>query len=140
MKLEQAARQLLEIAEGIQHGTDWNNGTHAKIYRPKFPAAITAMREALAEQAGQEPVAWALSHSFGLEFSSKYPMQTTKEAAEQMARQHMGAVVVTPLYAAPIRVQDLTDDEIDEIYSEYGSIPNTKAIRAVIAAYKEKNK
>ena len=46
----------------------------------------------------------------------------------------------TPLYAAPIRVQDLTDDEIDEIYSEYGSIPNTKAIRAVITKDREKNK
>ena len=48
-KLEQAARELLEVADGIQHGTDWNNGTHAKIYRPKFPEAITALREALAE-------------------------------------------------------------------------------------------
>lgn len=49
-KLEQAARQLLEVAVGIQHGTDWNNGTHAKIYRPKFPEAITALQEALSEQ------------------------------------------------------------------------------------------
>jgi len=48
-KLEQAARQLLEVAEGIQHGTDWNNGTHAKIYRPKFPEAITALKNALKE-------------------------------------------------------------------------------------------
>lgn len=44
-----AMQQALEALEGIQHGTDWNNGTHAKIYRPKFPAAITALREALAE-------------------------------------------------------------------------------------------
>jgi hypothetical protein len=111
-KLEQAARQII---------VDWDSGIH--LYE-----AIAALRKALAEQAErrpqncgtgycsciecpyeakqaeQEPVAWALSHSFGLEFSSKYPMQTTKEAAEQMARQHMGAVVVTPLYAAPIPV------------------------------------
>ena len=59
--------------------------------------AVEIEREALAEQKKQEPVAWALSHSLGVEFSSKYPMQTTKEAAEQMAREHMGNVVVTPL-------------------------------------------
>jgi hypothetical protein len=56
-----------------------------------------------------EPVAWAISHSLGLEFGSKYPMQETKEAAEQMARQHMGAVVVTPLYAAPVNQNRIPD-------------------------------
>ena len=47
---------------------------------------------------------------------------------------------VFKLYAAPVRTKDLTDDEIDEICLEYGSIPNTKAIRAVIAADRERNK
>jgi hypothetical protein len=50
---------------------------------------------------GPEPVAWALSHSRGIEFSSRYPMQESRDAAEQLARQHMGAVTVTPLYTAP---------------------------------------
>ena len=42
--------------------------------------------------------------------------------------------------AAPVRAKDLTDDEIDEIFAEYGSIQNTKAVRAVIAADREKNR
>lgn len=143
---EEQAQQIEEVLSGMLHGTDWNNGTHAKIYRPKFPEALATIRAARAqepittpdvcgevcaraklcygcnkdlekanakyvEQAEQEPVAWAISHSLGLEFGSKYPMQETKEAAEQMARQHMGAVVVTPLYAAPVRAKDLTDIE-----------------------------
>jgi len=45
-----------------------------------------------------------------------------------------------PLYAAPVRTKDLTDDEIDEIFAEHGTIPNTKAVRSVIAADREKNK
>ena len=109
---------------------------------PKAEEALAAIREQKAELEKQEPVAWALSHSFGLEFSSKYPMQETKEAAEQMARQHMGAVVVTPLYAAPVRTKDLTDDEIDAFidraWDKQMSMP--EIIRAVIAADREKNK
>jgi len=86
-KLEQAAREVVR-----QHSMECLSDK-----------AVDSLREALAEQAEQEPVAWALSHSLGVEFSSKYPMQTTKEAAEQMAREHMGNVVVTPLYAAPVQ-------------------------------------
>ena len=41
--------------------------------------------------------------------------------------------------ASPVSTKDLTDDEIDEIFAEYGTIPNTKAVRAVIAADREKN-
>ena len=88
----------------------------------------------------QEPVAWALSHSLGIEFSSKYPMQATKEAAEQMAREHMGAVVVTPLYAAPVRTKDLTDDEVAKAYMECTGGDIIARCRAVIALDREKNK
>lgn len=48
-----------------------------------------------------EPVAWVLSNSRGIVFSSKYPMQKWKEQAEQMASQHSGKVSVTPLYTSP---------------------------------------
>jgi protoheme ferro-lyase len=96
------------------------------------------------QQAEQEPVAWALSHSMGLEFGSKYPMQETKEAAEQMARQHMGAVVVTPLYAAPVRTKNLTDDEIGVVIEQVRRVNPLHSkwdfARAVIAADREKNK
>ena len=61
----------------------------------------------------QEPVAWVLSHSRGIEFSSKYPMQKSKEQAEQMASQHRGKVSVTPLYTSPQPAQrkPLTDEQ-----------------------------
>jgi protoheme ferro-lyase len=76
--------------------------------------ALAAIRQALAEQEKQEPVAYALSHLMGLEFGSKYPMQETKEAAEQMARQHMGAVVVTPLYVAPVDAASIRSEALEE--------------------------
>ena len=143
-KLEQAARQLLEVAEGIQHGTDWNNGTHAKIYRPKFPEAITAVREALAEQAEQEPVAWALMHSLGIEFSSRFPIQETREAAEELARRHMGNVSVTPLYTSPPQREwvEPSDEQIEDIISKKVSdmrITYKDTIRAVLKLSQELN-
>jgi hypothetical protein len=32
---------LVEAARGLSFGEDWNNGTHAKIYRPKLLKALT---------------------------------------------------------------------------------------------------
>lgn len=29
-----------DAAKGLANGEDWNNGTHAKIYRPKLIAAL----------------------------------------------------------------------------------------------------
>jgi hypothetical protein len=46
-----------------------------------------------------EPVAWGLMHSKGFEFGNAYAPKKTKDAAEEMARQHMGDVAVTALYA-----------------------------------------
>ena len=122
--LEEANAKYVEQAE--QEPLLWGDDKFAPHERPQ----------------NHEPVAWAISHSLGLEFGSKYPMQETKEAAEQMARQHMGAVVVTPLYAAPVRTKDLTDDEIFRIYYSDGkpSLDRYAFARAVITAYKEKNK
>ena len=48
-----------------------------------------------------------------------------------------------PLYAAPVRTKDLTDDEIWEIADRLNRhLPafHNEFARAVIAAYKEKNK
>jgi hypothetical protein len=56
----------------------------------------------------------------------------------------MGAVVVTPLYAAPVQQIDLTDDEIESIVDSVGAheVGYWQHIfaRAVIAKFKEKNK
>jgi hypothetical protein len=115
-----------------------HNGT------PLVPAPVQPVKQEEAKLP-VEPVAWALSHSQGIIFSSKYPMRESKEIVEQMAREHMGAVVVTPLYAAPVRTKDLTDDEAQKLWNDTSSIVPMWAhhlhfARAVIAAYKEKNK
>ena len=49
-KTTEALKLAEEIFSGMLFGTDWNNGTHANIYRPKFPQALAAIREALAKQ------------------------------------------------------------------------------------------
>lgn len=49
--LREALQPLLKAAEGLSHGVDWNNGTHAKLhgYRRKLLAAIPKAREALSQ-------------------------------------------------------------------------------------------
>ncbi len=150
-KLEQAARQLLETTEGIQHGTDWNNGTHAKIYRPKFPAAIADLREALAEQ---ETISSGLCGGCAKKAADGWALYCVEcwEKAEQepVAEVHNtdtpsnwsiikpGLPAGTKLYATHVRTKDLTDDEIAEIFSKYAS--DLYKARAVIAADREKNR
>ena len=78
----------------------------------KYPHIITALREALTEQAEQEQVC--------IDWDTK-----TDEPI-------MG-------YAAPVRTKDLTDDEIREIEMSVEPFAIDLA-RAVIAADREKNK
>ncbi len=35
--------KIIEAAKGLAMGEDWNNGTHAKIYRPQLLAAIALL-------------------------------------------------------------------------------------------------
>ena len=109
-KLEQAARQII---------VDWDSGIH--LYE-----AITALREALAEQAEQEPVA-------GLD-EDGFPWKYNLDGKDWV-----------PLYAAPVRTKDLTDAEIMKINFDTASIVPTcdrqfHFARAVIAADREKNR
>ena len=46
----------------------------------------------------------------------------------------------TPLYTAPVRTNDLTDDEIVELWRECDGMSVEDYARAVIAADREKNK
>ena len=39
------AGAVIEAAKGLVFGEDWNNGTHAQIYRPKLIAAIAAYQK-----------------------------------------------------------------------------------------------
>ena len=106
-KLEQAARQLLSVLE--------NGMIDIK--------AVAALREALAEQAEQEPVAWK-----DLTYGNLH---------------HQDFGNSTPLYAAPVRTKDLTDDEIADVGSKLAAknvVSDIAFARAVIAADREKNK
>jgi len=149
-----ALREALDhSSEATDMAVDWDMVKPEAIasdplYQQGFVDGVEEGRNQVAEQAEQsqladaslEPVAWALSHSLGIEFSSKYPMQATKEAAEQMAREHMGKVVVTPLCAAPVCTKDLTVDEKVALADRLNLNGRIVVIDAVIAAYKEKNK
>ena len=86
----------------------WKTGITTDGYTLTIPNAAPV------QPVKQEPVAFALSHSLGLEFSSKFPMCESKERAEELARQHMGQVVVTPLYAAPIDAKAIRAEALEE--------------------------
>lgn len=83
------------------------------------------------EQAEQKPVAWALTSENGevldcISHTYKVTQPCTVDYDE-------------PLYAAPVRIKDLTDTEIRELWSD-AELDITWFARAVIAKYKEKNK
>ena len=90
-----------------------------------------------AEQAEQEPVAWLWVSEHGSERLEWEPVEDTSKWKS------------TPLYAAPVRTKDLTDDEILEITKRFAlgiafpvdgvTTPEMFAC-AVIAADREKNK
>lgn len=42
IEMAKLARALAEAAEGLSHGVDWNNGTHAKFYRPLLRKALAS--------------------------------------------------------------------------------------------------
>ena len=79
----------------------------------------------------QKPVAWMLEGSNCVEFEY---------------RDYHDGYEWTPLYAAPARTKDLTDDEIHDVFKSLGfslADPRTEdfsVARAVIAADREKNK
>ena len=130
-KLEQAARQAFETwweSEGQEFLFALNTTTDDDI---KLVAEIAWKNGAYcAEQAEQAPVAWGYFDADG-------------SFMDALDRQH--GSYQTPLYAAPVRTKDLTDDEIMKINVDTASIVPTcdrqfHFARAVIAAFKEKNK
>ena len=169
-KLEQAAREVVR-----QHSMECLSDK-----------AITALREALAEQAEQEPVAWGMKASNGAFFTITpeehdnngeglhniplYAAPVQSVSAKPLCWAHWKSpdyaedpaflVTVTekptgwqtqsanwfPLYAAPVRTKDLTDDEVMQTYTNFNLNELGEQsfmigfARAVIAAYKEKNK
>ena len=132
---EQAARQALEALGRIHFAaTELDRRNRVRWFDDavnEAKEAITALREVLAEQAEQEPVAWAYIDSDG-------------SFMDALDRQH--GAYQTPLYAAPARTKDLTNDEIHDVFKSLGfslADPRTEdfsVARAVIAKFKEKNR
>ena len=147
-KLERAARQLLSVLESGM--IDIN--------------AVTALREALdhsgeanemVQPVSQEPVKRFTSDDVKVAFENGYAAaMSVADIAKEVEQEPVGwykpsdfvlyrtkpddVFVYIPLYAAPVRTKDLTDDEIAEIFSKYAS--DLYKARAVIAADREKNK
>ena len=89
----------------------------------RFAALVAAHeREALAEQAEHEPVAW-------IEIERGIPMFV--RFADKYKPNCDGFI---PLYAAPVRTKDLTDDEIEAIHGCPPAEWVRRFARAVIAA------
>ena len=87
----------------------------------------TALREALAEQAEQEPVGY-------------FAYDEEHDIWEELTGPN--APGATPLYTAPARTKDLTDDEIEKAVENilFDENFDINIARAVIAADREKNK
>ena len=132
-KLEQAARQAFETwweREGQEFLYALNTTTDDDI---KLVAEIAWKNGAYcAEQAEQKPVA-VVEITYGRE-PECYVTGNIDDFPEGVFK----------LYAAPVRTKDLTDDEIADKVSQYGLsdyvFQAMDMCRAVIAAFKEKNK
>ena len=128
MKLEQAEQKpvaWVEVERGIPMFMNFTEN-----YKPNINNGIAPLYAAPqpVKQAEQEPVAW-MNDSTPMGVFARH-----KEGAE-----NFGCTI--PLYAAPVRTKDLTDDEISNIWddSSYGD-SGIDFARAVIAADREKNR
>ena len=105
----------MKLEQAARHALDWIDAN-----APRY--VFEAVEKALAEQAEQEPVAWMNEERNTITWNELYPN-------------------MTPLYAAPVRTKDLTDDEIDAIpFNVHQTNGDLIFARAVIAADREKNK
>ena len=146
-----AMQQALEALESYSK-SDYIKKQHPKR-RANGEKAITALREALAEQAEQEPVAWA--YEYGTDRGDAvneirwYPNLT----ALHKPKPEEGKLIrnVRPLYADPlakqdthathvVRTKDLTDDEKLELARSSVGKSRHWLVEAAIAADREKNK
>ena len=114
---------MTKLKQAARQALDWIDAN-----APRY--VFEAVEKALAEQAEQEPVAWMNEERNTITWNELYPN-------------------MTPLYTAPVRTKDLTDDEILEITKRFalgiafpvdGVTTPEMFARAVIAADREKNK
>ena len=91
------------------------------------------------EQAEQEPVAWRVRGYSQFKTGNPAPWRYV-DGADKPAVNNPDCCDFEPLYAAPVRTKDLTDEEIEEIGKSYFDEWSFGFARAVIAADREKNK
>ena len=128
-KQVEALKLAEEIFSGMLHGTDWNNGTHANIYRPKFPKALAAIREALADHSGDadEMVAepddldWITPEAV---FEAKLAAHGIPNPTAEPVKQEPVALPICNLWVDPITKQyvvDHCDHPIEELIPAYAA-------------------
>jgi len=132
---EQAAMQ--QALEALEVSTDWDVGAKGKQLQSM--KAITALREALAEPDIEEMTLTQIAAKH--EQAAKKSVERHVENVYERGDKYFAWIGdnYVQIYTAPVRTKDLTDDEIHKaFYSKNTGLINW--IRAVIAAYKEKNK
>ena len=151
-----AACDAYSKGEQLPKGS-WGIGSYTGEPPKEISLSITALREALAEQAEQEPMKECRHCGFLCkpnpnESNKWYPLEQAEQEPvayvgqlDDEVIQHLqdkGYDHSTPLYAAPVRTKDLTDDEICK--ANKTELPDCQDLvdfaRAVIAADREKNK
>lgn len=85
----------------------------------------------------QKPVAYMVK-SEGFIYSLVNRISAAEEIVSMLRKDDQGAAI-HPLYAAPVQQVDLTDEELEVLYDRHAGGWRV-LFRAVIAAYKEKNK
>ena len=129
-KLEQAARALL---------AHWD--TPAWKYLKPTGDLMADLREALAEQAEQEPECKYKEAYIIWQDKTEWVQETAQPKELGMHRADVLRQRIENLQnAAPVRTKDLKDEEIEAIMVEQGDLRTTAFARAVIAADREKNK
>ena len=108
------------------------------------PKKAAAIEKAKMRKAEQEPVAWRVRGYNQFKTGNPAPWRYV-DGADKPTVNKPDCCDFEPLYAAPVRTKDLTDDEIFEIL-ELQNCPKSELkywfhdARAVIAADREKNK
>ena len=150
MNTQQRAAMQMAL-EALEVSTDWDVGARGKQLQSM--KAITALREALSEQAEQEPLmdyerinALREGEQNGAEDAYFFvrPENDTPSLRKMFCQGFERGFHKGLKYAAPVQQIDLTDDEIQKWIDVLMYDPPEWALkrfaRAVIAAYKEKNK
>jgi len=130
----EALKLALEALENLYGTCDWHNddGKEAMLNAPK---AITAIKEALAQPAQQEPVAWM--YQCTADNSGAVLLRHKTNWAES----NSGLWIETPLYTTPPQREwvGLTDEEIHGTVGYNETRETYQFALALIAKLKEKN-